>query len=160
MLEAQTTHRTSVPLSQAAAPSATAELSTPSGVPAPPLEGPARGTWRPKALIIAADALALAASAALAGAIFRWWDPAASKSDTQLVGAALVAIPLWLGIFANQRLYNTRFIGRRIDEFRRIINSCVMGVIGVALVGNLANVLLRRSALVILALTACVVITV
>ncbi|HEY4331548.1 MAG TPA: hypothetical protein VGM78_03220, partial [Ilumatobacteraceae bacterium] len=60
----------------------------------------------------------------------------------------VVALLPWLGVFANQRLYNTRFIGRRIDEFRRIINACFFGAVIVTLTGYLAGVLLPRSVLV------------
>jgi exopolysaccharide biosynthesis polyprenyl glycosylphosphotransferase len=109
--------------------------------------------------MIAADAAALAISIVLAVAVFERWDPNAGQSPDQLGWAAVVALPIWIGLFANQRLYNTRFIGRRIDEVRRIINATLLGTLAVSLVANFANVLLRRSSLVILAVTACVVIT-
>jgi len=119
----------------------------------------ARSALRPKLILIAADAAALAVSVVLAVTIFQRWDPDAGQSPDQLGWAAVVALPVWIGVFANQRLYNTRFIGRRIDEFRRIINATFLGTLAVSLVANFANVLLRRSSLVILALTACLVVT-
>lgn len=119
-----------------------------------------RAPWRPKLLLIAADATALVISAGITVAVFDRWDPSADQSAAQLWWATLATLPIWLGLFANQRLYNTRFIGRRIDEFRRVINSCVLGTLAVSLVANLANVLLRRSSLVILAVTTCILVTV
>ncbi|MEZ5177691.1 MAG: sugar transferase [Acidimicrobiales bacterium] len=119
----------------------------------------ARSALRPKLILIAADAAALAVSIVVAVAIFERWDPTAAQSSEQLGWAAVVALPVWIALFANQRLYNTRFIGRRIDEFRRIINATLLGTLAVSLVANFANVLLRRSSLVILAVTACLVVT-
>ncbi len=116
-----------------------------------------RSAWRPKILLMAADAAALAVSVLVAVAWFeRWSDGGTAR---QLGQATILSLPLWLAIFANQRLYNTRFIGRRIDEFRRIVNATVLGTLTVSLVATLTGVLLRRSSLVILALTACVVLT-
>ena len=126
--------------------------------PIPPAPVPTRA-WRPKLVLIAADAIALVVSAAISVVAFDRWNPEATQSGLQLWWAALATLPIWLGVFANQRLYNTRFIGRRIDEYRRIINSCVLGTLAVSLVANFANVLLRRSSLVILAAVACVVVT-
>ncbi len=119
----------------------------------------ARSARRPKLILIAADAAALAVSVVLAVAIFERWDPSSGQSPDQLGWAAVVALPVWIAVFANQRLYNTRFIGRRIDEFRRIINATFLGTLAVSLVANFGNVLLRRSSLVILAVTACLVVT-
>lgn len=126
----------------------------------PPVPVTPRAAWRPKLLLIGADATALMLSAALTVVLFGWWDPDATQSGSQLWWSALATLPVWLGIFANQRLYNTRFIGRRIDEFRRIINSCILGTLAASIVANLANVLLRRSSLVVLAVTTCVLVTV
>jgi exopolysaccharide biosynthesis polyprenyl glycosylphosphotransferase len=149
--------------SPTAAPRPVPTIATGSSRTDPPV-GPnptsaARSALRPKLILIAADAAALAISIVLAVAIFERWDPDAGQSPDQLGWAAVVALPIWIGLFANQRLYNTRFIGRRIDEVRRIINATLLGTLAVSLVANFANVLLRRSSLVILAITACVVIT-
>jgi len=115
--------------------------------------------WRPKLVMIGADASALVVTALLSVAIFGWWSPDSEQSRTELLWSCFATLPVWLGLFANQRLYNTRFIGRRIDEFRRIVNAAILGTLSVSLAANLANVLLRRSSLVILAITACLVVT-
>ncbi|CAN5874649.1 sugar transferase [soil metagenome] len=120
---------------------------------------PTGGSWRPKLALVAADAVALLASGALAVVLFGRWSPDADPSAAQLWWATLATLPIWLGIFAHQRLYHTRFIGRRIDELRRVVNAAVLGTLAVALVANVANVLLRRSSLVILALTTFAVVT-
>ncbi|QXC61340.1 sugar transferase [Aquihabitans sp. G128] len=116
--------------------------------------------WRPKLVMIGADAAALIVTALLSVLLFDWWDPTAGSSRNELLWSTLATLPVWLGLFANQRLYNTRFIGRRIDEFRRIVNATLLGTLSVSLVANLAGVLLRRSSLVILALVACLTVTI
>ncbi len=124
-----------------------------------PVAGGPRPALRPKLALVTADATALLVTATIAIAIFTWWDPHAAESSVQLWWATVATIPIWLALFGNQRLYNTRFIGRRIDEFRRIVNAAFLGTLAVSLVGNMSNVLLRRSSLVILAGTAVVVVT-
>ena len=118
-----------------------------------------RPAWRPKAVLIGADAFALALSAVVATVLLRRWDPQSGTSDTDLLFATLATVPVWLALFAKQRLYNTRFIGRRIDEFRRIVNASLLGTLSVSVAGALANVLVRRSGLIILVVTAIVIIT-
>lgn len=138
-----------------------------SGAPTPtaePGDRPAapglRSAWRPKLTLMAADAAALAISIVLASEIFARWDPEAGTSVDHLGRAAVVALPVWIALFAHQRLYNTRFIGRRIDEFRRIVNATFLGTLAVSLIASGSNVLLRRSSLVILAITSCLVVTI
>ncbi|MCU1497099.1 MAG: putative UDP-galactose phosphate transferase (WeeH) (Modular protein) [Acidimicrobiales bacterium] len=129
------------------------------GRPRRRLLAPGSAPWRPKLLMIGADTLAIVATALVSVAVFRWWDPSAETSGADLLWSTLATAPVWLALFANQRLYNTRFIGRRIDEFRRIVNASVLGTLSVSLTANLAGVLMRRSSLVILAVVACLVIT-
>jgi len=136
------------------------EVVTPATPPSSPSPVSPRAALKPKLLLIGADAAALILSAAVTVVLFGRLDPQATQSGAQIWWSSLATLPVWLGIFANQRLYNTRFIGRRIDEFRRIINSCLLGTLATSLVANLANVLLRRSSLVLLAVTSCVVVTV
>ena len=71
-----------------------------------------------------------------------------------------LTLPFWLGIFSHQRLYNTRFIGRRIDEIRRIVNAVIMGVLSVAFTGYLFGELVARSALFVLFAVACALVVV
>jgi exopolysaccharide biosynthesis polyprenyl glycosylphosphotransferase len=75
-----------------------------------------------------------------------------------LLGGA--TLPLWLAIFSGQRLYNIRFIGRRIDEVRRIVNATFLGSMGVALVGFFGDVALPRSRIVVLFVTVTLLVSV
>lgn len=117
----------------------------------------ARGL-RPKVALLAADAATIFVSAAVAGILFDRLVDDAGDALRHLMGATAMALPAWLAIFANQRLYNTRFIGRRIDEFRRIVNATILGTLAVSLAGSLANTLLRRGSLAVLAVTACLLV--
>ena len=60
---------------------------------------------------------------------------------------SIATLPAWLVVFTSQRLYNIRFIARRIDEARRIVNASFLGVLLVALAGLLTGSLVSRSAL-------------
>ena len=125
----------------------------------PPVAASPRAAWRPKFLLIIADAVALLLTALVSTLLFEWWDPGADQTSLQLWWATVATLPIWLALFGNQRLYNTRFIGRRIDEFRRIVNASILGTLAVSLVANFGNVLLRRSSLFILAATSVVVVS-
>ena len=59
-------------------------------------------------------------------------------------------LPVWLAIFSGQRLYNIRFIGRRIDEVRRIVNATFLGSLAVALVAFFLDIDLPRSRIAVL----------
>ncbi len=138
-----------------ASPSVVAATTTRSRLAPTPTISP----LRPKLLMMGADVGAVAVSAALAGLLVGQSDLGARHSGFSLWWATLATIPLWLAIFANQRLYNTRFIGRRIDEFRRIVNASFLGTLSVAIAANAVNVLPSRSGLVFLGALACVIIT-
>ncbi len=133
-------------------------VAAPGGTKPPAITSP-RAAWRPKFLLITADAMALLLTALVSTLLFKWWDPRADQTSLQLWWATVATLPIWLALFGNQRLYNTRFIGRRIDEFRRIVNASILGTLAVSLVANLGNVLLRRSSLFILAATSVVVVS-
>ncbi len=115
-----------------------------------------RPVLTPKFVLMAADAVVVIAAVLLT---FRLVSVSGAELGVSggerkflLFGAATV--PLWLAIFARQRLYNTRFIGRRIDEIRRIVNAVTLGVLSVALAGYLLGELVPRGALVVLFLVA------
>lgn len=110
--------------------------------------------------MMVADLLAVALSGAAAALLVHGLSSGADRPGPRLWWATVATTPLWLGIFANQRLYNTRFIGRRIDEFRRIVNASLLGTLSVALAANLVNVLPSRAGLALLGIIACLVITI
>ncbi|MCB0988670.1 MAG: sugar transferase [Microthrixaceae bacterium] len=107
-----------------------------------------------KALLVAADAGAVVLAGAAAAVLLQRWDTEAHEASLHLFWATVATVPVWIGLFSAQRLYNTRFIGRRIDEIHRIVNASLLGTMSVAVAANVANILLRRSGLVILALCA------
>ncbi|MCB0978080.1 MAG: sugar transferase, partial [Acidimicrobiales bacterium] len=120
---------------------------------------PKSNSSRAKVLLVVADALTLVATAAMSAFVFSEFIDDRGSAE-HLFWATIATLPIWLALFANQRLYNTRFIGRRIDEFRRIVNASVLGTVAVTVAANAANVLLRRGSVVVLAITACVLITI
>jgi len=77
----------------------------------------------------------------------------------RFVVVTMLTLPVWPAVFSRQRLYNTRFIGRRIDEVRRIFNGVGLGVLGIALGGYAANVLVSRASLIALFPVAVIMIS-
>lgn len=75
-----------------------------------------------------------------------------------LLGAA--TLPIWLAIMSGQRLYNIRFIGRRIDELRRVVNATFLGSMAVALAAFFASIELPRSRIVVLFLLVTVLVAI
>jgi exopolysaccharide biosynthesis polyprenyl glycosylphosphotransferase len=109
---------------------------------------------------MAADALAIVTFTTFAAVLVSRWDLGALHAAKQLWWTSVLVIPAWLGIFANQRLYNTRFIGRRIDEFRRVVNASMLGTLTVAVAANVVGILPSRGGLVVLCLSAVVIVTI
>ncbi|HRW37644.1 MAG TPA: sugar transferase [Aquihabitans sp.] len=114
---------------------------------------------RPKLLLMGADALAVITFTTVATILVERWGLGPLDAAHQLWWTSVATIPAWLAIFANQRLYNTRFIGRRIDEFRRVVNASLLGTLTVAVAANLVGILPSRGGLVLLGVTAIVVVT-
>ena len=137
------------------APDATA--TTPERAAAPPRSG---STLRPKVLLMGADVLAIVTFTTIAAVLVDAWSLGPLRAAHQLWWTSIASIPAWLAIFANQRLYNTRFIGRRIDEFRRVVNASLLGTLTVALVANVFGILPSRGGLVLLGISAVVVVTI
>ncbi|MEJ7584594.1 MAG: hypothetical protein WKF43_11035, partial [Acidimicrobiales bacterium] len=121
-----------------------------------------RAALQPKLVLMAAD-IALVAVSIVITYVVAIPNPGnfGGRSDPgSFLPYALLTLPVWLGIFSHQRLYNTRFIGRRIDEVRRIVNAVVLGVVSVALTGYMFGVLMSRWALAVLFMLCCALITV
>jgi exopolysaccharide biosynthesis polyprenyl glycosylphosphotransferase len=114
---------------------------------------------RPKVLLMAADAFAVVTFTTLAAVFVHRWELGALHAAKQLWWTSVLVIPAWLAIFANQRLYNTRFIGRRIDEFRRVVNASLLGTLTVAVAANVVGILPSRGGLVVLCISAILVVT-
>ncbi len=129
-------------------------------VAAPKAAAPRPGSpLKPKALLMAADALSVFTFTTVAAVLVSRWDLGALHAAKQLWWTSVLVTPAWLAIFANQRLYNTRFIGRRIDEFRRVVNASFLGTLTVAVAANVVGILPSRGGLVALWVSAVVVVT-
>jgi FlaA1/EpsC-like NDP-sugar epimerase len=109
---------------------------------------------------MAADALAVLTFTTITAVLVDRLDLGALQAGQQLWWTSVACIPAWLAVFANQRLYNTRFIGRRIDEFRRVVNAAFIGTLVVAVAANVAGILPSRGGLVLLGLTAILMVTI
>jgi exopolysaccharide biosynthesis polyprenyl glycosylphosphotransferase len=134
---------------------------TATGMAEPTRATPDRATssLRPKVLLMAADAFSVLTFTTLAAVLVHRWGLGALHAAKQLWWTSVIIIPAWLGIFANQRLYNTRFIGRRIDEFRRVVNASLLGTLTVAVAANVVGILPSRGGLVVLFACAVIVVT-
>jgi exopolysaccharide biosynthesis polyprenyl glycosylphosphotransferase len=117
-----------------------------------------RTAIQPKLALMAADLLVVALAIALTHLLVS--TDAVSGSGRQFARFAFASLPVWIGIFAHQRLYNTRFLGRRIDEIRRIVNAIALSTLSVALGAYTFGELLGRSALVLLFVIAVVLIAI
>ena len=109
---------------------------------------------------MAADALSVLTFTTAAAVLVGRWDLGALDAAKQLWWTSIIVTPAWLAIFANQRLYNTRFIGRRIDEFRRVVNASLLGTLTVALAANVVGILPSRGGLVVLCVCAVAIVTI
>ena len=119
-----------------------------------------RPSKRAKVALMVADVLAVVAAVLLAYALERtvWYRPFSTERHRHFVLIGMATLPGWVVVFANQRLYSTRFISRRIDEARRIVNASFLGVVLVALAGSFSGSLVPRSALLALGLLTIVLV--
>jgi exopolysaccharide biosynthesis polyprenyl glycosylphosphotransferase len=93
------------------------------------IERPRPNPWRIKVATVAADGVALAAAMLVA-----FWlrtglpggDPGAWQEHL-LVGAT--SLPVWLCVFANQRLYSARFITARLEELGRVGSAIAVSML-------------------------------
>ncbi|MBW8826275.1 MAG: sugar transferase [Acidobacteria bacterium] len=120
------------------------------GVAAVPSAPPKRWRRMAKAALVATDAatvatgllLAFLTRAELIGA-----DVWRARRDHLVLG--LVALPVWLFLFARGRLYSTRFIERRAEELRRLAHAAVSAVGVMAATGYALRLTVSRAWLVL-----------
>ena len=86
----------------------------------------------PKKLMGVVDLATVALSLALNAFVTEEVAVESGPSRWRFLVLGVATLPAWLAILSGQRLYNTRFIGRRIDEFRRIVNATFLGTLAVA----------------------------
>jgi exopolysaccharide biosynthesis polyprenyl glycosylphosphotransferase len=104
-----------------------------------------------KTLLVVADLAVVILAVAVTDTLVQFiGERVAIGAGNRFVVVAMLTLPVWPAVFSRQRLYNTRFIGRRIDEVRRIFNAIGLGVLGIALGGYFANVLVSRASLIAL----------
>jgi exopolysaccharide biosynthesis polyprenyl glycosylphosphotransferase len=83
----------------------------------------------PKAWLVLADTCTVALAMVLAYAMrisFGGQDLDGARGAHLLV--AIASGPVWLGLFIRRRLYNVRFLGRRVDEVRRICSAAAFAI--------------------------------
>ena len=115
-----------------------------------------RRTLLLKLSVVTVDAGSIAAGMALAFA-FRGLLPA--QSPTDLDGShlrlAILAMPMWLFIFAHHRLYRTRHVQGRVQEFKRMANAVGTSVLGMTFLGTMLGLSVSRTWL-LLCLPSCI----
>ena len=84
---------------------------------------------RLKASIVAADMIAIAAALAIATFLDRLL---LGRSDGAVLAIGLISLPVWPLLFAQQGLYQSRRLSRRMEELRLVINASLAGVIVLA----------------------------
>ncbi|WCO68552.1 sugar transferase [Iamia majanohamensis] len=133
------------------------------GVGAPPVavEGDRPLRVDPKTALGAIDLVTVVVAAVISVLVV---DPLGNgarvgTSDAEFVLLVMSTLPVWLAIFAGQRLYNIRFIGRRIDEVRRIVNATFLGSMGVALAAFFVDLELPRSRIIVLFVATTLLVT-
>jgi len=112
--------------------------------------GSLRSLIAPKRLMGAVDLATVALALALSAVVSEPVAVEGGPSRWRYLVLGLATLPAWLAIMSGQRLYNVRFIGRRIDEVRRIVNATFLGTMGVALAGYFAGIDVPRTRIVVL----------
>lgn len=82
----------------------------------------------PKTLLMLADLIVVVLAVLATAAVLQLFDGPEPVTRDRLVVITMLTLPVWPAVLTHQRLYNTRFIGRRIDEARRIFNAVALGV--------------------------------
>ncbi len=113
-----------------------------------------------KPLLIAADLVVIVLAM---GAAFRLRAllpgnvPTAEASRHLALG--VLSLPVWLAIFAYKRLYSSRFVPTRLDEFRRIVHASIGSVLVMMLVAFTLRWYVARGWLILTLATAIVAVT-
>ncbi|MBI2711037.1 MAG: sugar transferase [Actinobacteria bacterium] len=104
----------------------------------------ARPTPSPK-LVLALTDLIVVALAAFTASALHGAEAVSSGVPGRATILTLIALPAWALAFSHQRLYNIRFLGRRIDEVRRLFDATLIGTASVVGVSYLNGRVLSRS---------------
>ena len=106
----------------------------------PTVERPHGVVRRLKLVMVLADLVAVSLGMATAISVYRW--RLGPLDDA--ISVALLSLPVWPLLFAQQGLYQARHVARRIEEFRRLVNAVVAGVIALAGISVLLQINLSR----------------
>jgi exopolysaccharide biosynthesis polyprenyl glycosylphosphotransferase len=114
----------------------------------------------PKKLMGVVDLAMVALSLALSAFVSEEVAVESGPSRWRFLVLGVATLPAWLAIMSGQRLYNVRFIGRRIDEARRIFNATFLGTMAVALAGYFAGIDVPRTRIVVLFLVVTTLVSI
>ena len=104
-----------------------------------------------KPLLVISDVLALCGAMYAAYGLRRlanWDDLRVEASGIGYARFALAGIPGFVFFYFQQRCYTARFVTRRVDEFRRVFNAVVGGVLILMVLGYVTKTYLSRAWLV------------
>jgi exopolysaccharide biosynthesis polyprenyl glycosylphosphotransferase len=107
-----------------------------------------RGSRTAKLSLMFADVCTIALAMFVA-ARFRPMSGNADSSAGELLLAGLVAVPLWLGLFARYKLYSASAVSSRLAESNRIVHAVAAALASTALLAVLLDFNLSRSWLVL-----------
>ena len=105
--------------------------------------------------MIAGDAVVVATAMLVAAALCRLLGTKPVGSGTLLLVSAL-ALPVWLGVFARYRLYQTASVTSFTSEFSRIVHAVLAATVCTALIEVVIAVPVSRAWLLLLLLVALV----
>jgi exopolysaccharide biosynthesis polyprenyl glycosylphosphotransferase len=102
---------------------------------------------------VAALAVAIVSTQFLAGRV-------AIDSDRRSLALLALTLPGWPAIYSYQRLYTARYVSRPVEEFRRIVRSCALGLVMLALTAYITKISLSRVLVVMVFLSAVLLLTI
>lgn len=108
-----------------------------------PAQRPRRQRRTPglKGTMVLVDTITVVAALALSLVLYR---PLFGHDVGYALPIALLSIPVWPVLFAQQGLFSARHISRRIEELRRLVNAVLMGVVAMAGISVILQVALSR----------------
>jgi exopolysaccharide biosynthesis polyprenyl glycosylphosphotransferase len=74
----------------------------------------------------------------------------------QYLTTGVIMLPVWLAALRGRRLYESRFIGRRVDELRRLVDACLIAVVTIIVVDFMFKVGQARTWVVLLGICSFV----
>jgi exopolysaccharide biosynthesis polyprenyl glycosylphosphotransferase len=113
----------------------------------------------PKIVLAMAD-MAVVAVAGILAYEARYWLSPVPPASSRTLWLSLLTLPAWAAAFSHERLYNIRFLGRRIDELRRLFNAVLIGSTSVLGLSYLNGQVISRSQFLVLFVSAFVLLSI